>query len=347
MKKKFDFVYLTNSPSFYKLNLFNEIGKKASILLIFYGYDSQAVNRNLTKEQVWNFDYYFLYDEDTEDRNIAKTLLRLLKVMREIKAKKVLFAGWMAPEYNIYSFLSQKSKNVMVCESSIFDVSFAGIKGVLKKMVIHRMSAALPSGKPHDRIFSSIGYNIKRNITGSVGIIPKFKRPLVHYKNTPLRYIYVGRLVPVKNVEFLIKAFNENGKLLTIVGKGPLEAELKKIAKDNITFSGFVNNDEIGSVYQDHDIFILPSYHEPWGLVVEEAIYWGLPVIVSDVVGSSEDMVADLGTGLIFKNNDIKDLQNAIDKIEANYENYSDAVMKVDFEKRDKNQIQAYLDLLK
>lgn len=347
MEEKYDFVYLTNSPSFYKLNLFNEIGKNASILLVFYGYDSQAVNRDLTKGRIWNFDYCFLYDGDIEDRNILKTFLRLLKLMGKINVKKVLFAGWMAPEYNIYSFLSRKSRNVIVCESTIFDVSFAGIKGILKKMVIHRMSAALPSGKPHDRIFTLLGYNIKRNITGSVGIIPKPKRPVEHHKNSPFRYLYVGRLVPVKNLEFLIRAFNGNGKLLTIVGKGPQEAELKRIAKNNITFIGFVNNDEIGSIYQNHDVFILPSYSETWGLVVEEAIYWGLPVIVSDVVGSSEDMVADLGTGLIFKTNDIKDFQNAINNMEANYENYYNAVMKVDFEKRDKNQIQAYLDLLR
>lgn len=267
--------------------------------------------------------------------------------MRNVKAKKVLYAGWMAPEYNMYSFLSPKSRNVMVCESSIFDVSFAGVKGIIKKMVIHRMSAALPSGKPHDRIFSSIGYNIKRNITGSVGIIPKPERPVEHKINKPFRYIYVGRLVPVKNVEFLVRAFNDNGKPLTMVGKGPLDEKLREIAKDNISFRGFVNNDEIGSVYQENDVFILPSTYEPWGLVVEEAIYWGLPVIVSDVVGCSEDMVADLNTGLIFKNNDMADLQNAIGKMEANYDIYSDAVMNVDFDKRDKNQIQAYLDLLK
>lgn len=81
--------------------------------------------------------------------------------------------------------------------------------------------------------------------------------------NTPLRYLYVGRLIDVKNLGFLVKAFNKNGKPLTIVGKGCLEASLKQMACKNIDFKGFIDNKDLPQIYKEHDIFILPSKLEP------------------------------------------------------------------------------------
>ena len=233
----------------------------------------------------------------------------------------------------------------MICESTIFDVSFAGLSGAVKKAIINRMSVVLPSGRPHDRLFKSIGFKGKRFLTGSVGIFDKQQRSAKSI-HSPLRYIYVGRLIDLKNVSMLVEVFNKNGKPLTIVGTGVLEQELKNKAKENISFTGFVENEKLGSIYQNHDVFILSSYHEVWGLVVEEALYWGLPVIVSDRVGSSEDMVKDLNTGLIFKNNDCEDLQRCIDQMESEYHLYACNVEKIDWEQRESNQVRAYLDLL-
>lgn len=343
--ESYDLVYLTNTPSFYKLNLCNEIanaGKK--LLLVLYGYGSEAVNTTLSDNSDWKFDFVFIHNGDSNRRNKLATFGRLVKLLNGIKYKRLLFAGWMAPEYNILSFFSPKSKNAMICESSILDVSIGGITGKIKKAIVGRMSAVLPSGKPHDQLFQAMGFKGKRFITGSVGIFDKQsrKKKMTH---SPLRYIYVGRLVEVKNVSMLIDVFNKNGKPLTIVGGGILEDELKKKAKDNIVFTGFIDNAKLGSVYQKHDVFILPSTYEPWGLVVEEALYWGLSVIVSDRVGSSEDMVKDLNTGLIFKNNDCEDLERCIDLIETNYQTYIRNVNAIDWTQRESVQIKAYISL--
>lgn len=345
MKKQYDFVYLTNTPSFYKLNLCQAIASTHSLLLVLYGYGSEAVNKELTDSSDVKFDYVFLNEGDSNTRSRWRTLVNLLRLMNTIKCRKVIYAGWMAPEYNLYAFLSPKNRNVMVCESSIFDVSFRGISGLIKKMIIHRMSAVLPSGKPHDALFQSIGFRGRRNITGSVGIFNKLPRKPKE-KHTPLRYLYVGRLVDVKNIPLLIDEFNRNGKPLTIVGKGPLEMQLKLMARPNITFAGFIENEKLGEIYQAHNVFILPSYYEPWGLVVEEALYWGLPVIVSDRVGSSVDMVAELGTGIIFKSKDRESLHAAIDEMECRYEEYARNVLNIDWNCRDKRQVEAYTSLI-
>lgn len=344
-RKAYDFVYLTNTPSFYKLNLCNEIAKTNTLLLVLYGYGAEAVNKELESSSHYRFDFVFINKGDSNKRNKFVTLCRLFTLMGKVKAKKILYAGWLAPEYNLYSFFSPKRKNCMVCESSVFDVSFHGVSGMVKKAIIGRMSVALPSGKPHDELFMSIGFMGRRNCTGSVGIFYKPRR-LPKPIHTPFRYLYVGRLVEVKNLKLLIEAFNENGKPLTIVGQGRQEHELKAMAHGNIVFCGFVDNERLGEVYQNHDVFVLPSKYEPWGLVVEEALYWGLPVIASDKVGSSVDMVKDLNTGLVFESKNIASLQDAIAQMEQNYSIFADNIKSIDWEQRERTQVNAYTSLL-
>lgn len=346
-KRVFDIVYLTNTPSFYKLNLMDEVGTRCKVLLVFYGYGAEAVN-TLMESRQWNFDYIFLNKGDCNKRSKMRVFCNIIRNARVFEARRILFAGWLAPEYNLFSFLSPRRKNVVICESSILDVSLSGLKGWIKRRIINRMSAALPSGKPHDELFQSIDFKGPRYITGSVGII--YKAEKCADKSTDHvpegKCLYVGRLTEVKNLRLLIEAFNLSGRPLTIVGKGEQEQELKSIARPNISFMGFVDNERLGKIYQAHDLFVLPSSYEPWGLVVEEAIYWGLPVVVSDRVGSGPDMVDDLHTGLIFKHDSVDDLNRSIDAVLADYQSYKKAVEAVDFAERDRNQVDAYLKLL-
>lgn len=346
MKNEYDFVYLTNTPSFYKLNLCNEIAKTHSLLLVLYGYGAEAVNKDMSGNDNYNFDVEFLHAGDSKKRNKLKVFFKLLSLMRSIKAKKILYSGWLAPEYNLYSFISPKSKNVVVCESTIWESYLTGIKGWIKKRIINRMSAALPSGEPHKELFDSIGFKGKVNITGSVGIMNKGERKDVT-SNTPLRYLYVGRLIELKNITLLIETFNKNGKPLTIVGKGELEQELKAKANSNISFIGFVNNEELGNIYQSHDVFILPSTYEPWGLVVEEALYWQLPTIVSNKIGCSINMIEAYKSGEIFQLVEADGLSKAINKIESNYEYYKNNVLAIDWDAREAAQVNAYTTLIK
>lgn len=343
--KKYDFVYLTNTPSFYKLNLCNKIAEKSSLLLVLYGYGSEAVNSSLDNKGQNKFDYIFLNNGDSKKRSKFLVFIRLIRLMLSIKYNKVLFSGWFSLEYNLFSFFSRKSKNVIICESSILDVSFKGITGIIKKTIINRMGAALPSGIPHQQLFEKINFKGPVYTTGSVGIFNKGRRNK-HINNDPLRYIFVGRLIDVKNVMWLVNQFNKNGRLLTIVGKGELESQLRGSACDNISFVGFIDNEILGEIYQQHDVFILPSKYEPWGLVVEEALYWGLPCIVSDHVGSCIDLVKNLNTGQIFENENESSLQIAIEEVENNYVDYINSVQKIDWEERDNKQVEAYYKIL-
>ena len=121
--------------------------------------------------------------------------------------------------------------------------------------------------------------------------------------------IFVGRLIQVKGVDVLIKAFGElledvPGAQLMVVGDGPEEQNLRELVKhlgveEHIHFLGFHQRDELVELYTCADVFCLPSRHEPWGVVVNEAAACGLPLVVSDRVGAGKDLVTAGENGFI------------------------------------------------
>lgn len=351
MKRSYDIVYLTNTPSFYKLRLMDEVARHGrSVLLVFYGYGSEAVNTQLNEKSRWAFDFEFLHCGDAAMRSKWRTWWALCRLMRTVKAKTVLFAGWLAPEYNLYAFFSRKKRNAMVVESTIHESGVSGFSGWIKRRIVARMSRFLPSGTPHVELIKALGAKPGSwEVTGSVGLINRPKeRPRVmdrRFEGEPFLSLYVGRLIDCKNLRWLIARFNASGKPLTIAGKGPLEAELKMLARPNISFVGFVENEEIGELYQSYDLLILPSYREPWGLVVDEALFWGIPVLASDRVGSAQDLLISTGAGRTFSLDDEFDFRRALASMSNNYPSYLSAVASIDFDARDAAQIAAYLHL--
>jgi glycosyltransferase involved in cell wall biosynthesis len=100
---------------------------------------------------------------------------------------------------------------------------------------------------------------------------------------------------------------------LVFAGSGPLgprlEADAKQIGiTDRVRFLGFVNQSALPGAYVACDLLVLPSGHEPFGLVVNEAMICGRPVVVSDSVGAARDLVREGETGFIFPTGNVEAL---------------------------------------
>jgi glycosyltransferase involved in cell wall biosynthesis len=107
---------------------------------------------------------------------------------------------------------------------------------------------------------------------------------------------YVGRLSAEKNLPILVEAADRlaDGGIpvsVAFAGSGPLEGDLRRLgntARARLDLLGFVDGDRLARVYAAADAFVLASASESWGLVVNEAMEYALPVIVSDRVGARQ-----------------------------------------------------------
>jgi glycosyltransferase involved in cell wall biosynthesis len=120
--------------------------------------------------------------------------------------------------------------------------------------------------------------------------------------------LFAGRLVKEKGVQILLEAWRRaglgEGAVLALAGDGPLRAEAARQPQD-VQALGFVPRDHLPALYAAADVLVLPSirtetFLEPWGLVVNEAMLQGTPVIASDAVGAARGgLIVDGRNGLI------------------------------------------------
>jgi len=139
----------------------------------------------------------------------------------------------------------------------------------------------------------------------------------------PDRYVlFVGRLVPEKGIFDLLHAYAELEEHvrrelgLVFVGDGPARQELlmraSEIPVGEIRFAGFAYREQLAIYYALAEMLVLPTYTDPWGLVVNEAMACGLPVIVSQVAGCVRDLVQEGWNGLLVPPRNVASLSSAI-----------------------------------
>jgi glycosyltransferase involved in cell wall biosynthesis len=305
MVDKYRLVFVTHIPVFYKVNLYNAINKNKKIFVIFVA--SETVSKRsddfLTLKEA-EFSYEVLSDVEFENRDRFKNIIKLQKILSKVSFERIIVSGWDLLEFWYVVFTNQKKKNAMALESTIYESQTTGLKGFIKKVFLSRISKVFASGSLHKALLDSLDFKGEVAITKGVGIIRKPSITLQRNASIKNRIVYVGRLSPEKNLDLVINLVNDLPWLqLDIYGVGPQEQELKHLAQKNIVFHGSIPNSKLEEAFVKADFFILPSKSETWGLVVEEALYFGLPVIVSDRCGASELIDNNInGIILVFEN---------------------------------------------
>jgi len=150
--------------------------------------------------------------------------------------------------------------------------------------------------------------------------------PLRRDLQLPARYfLFVGRLIREKGIFDLLDAY---GALpselraaigLVIVGEGngrsALEGRAAKTVPGAVHFAGFVHREQLPSYYALSEVLVFPTRSDPWGLVVNEAMACGLPVISSGAAGCAADLVEDYWNGRVLPAGDIHQFAHAMNEV--------------------------------
>jgi len=139
-------------------------------------------------------------------------------------------------------------------------------------------------------------------------------------------YLIVSRLVSYKRVDLAIKAFNDLGVPLMVIGKGPELKRCKAMSKDNIVFLGSLTDEEILSYYRGCKAFIFPG-EEDFGITPVEAQACGRPVIAYGKGGALETVI-DGQTGIFFYEQTPEALRQAVLRMEESYNEFDKVVIR-------------------
>ena len=148
--------------------------------------------------------------------------------------------------------------------------------------------------------------------------------------------LFASKLQERKHADHLVEAYRlfvrdrmqdqmQDRPCLVIVGDGEqrarLEAQVQHLVEaqhltaEDVHFAGFRNQSELPRFFQLADVFVLPSRHEPWGLIVNEAMAAGCPAIVSSDVGCHADLITDGVEGCVFPVGDVGALADALRRV--------------------------------
>lgn len=138
-------------------------------------------------------------------------------------------------------------------------------------------------------------------------------------------YLFAGRIVPEKGVYDLLEAYDalspelRSAVALVYVGEGwareGLEQRAARIQPGKVQFAGFAQRETLAAYYALADALVFPTHSDPWGLVVNEAMTCGRPIITTDAAGCAPDLVTDGWNGLIVPAGNVPRLAGAMSEL--------------------------------
>ena len=346
---------VTSHPIQYQAPLFRLLSQHSEIdLTVYFGHDASlndAVDPGFGIPITWDMPLLSGYHSvilkqnvnSFEDRGTNKQYSRLLGYLRRDRYDAVLIHGY-ASSLVRWAHISAWYNRVPVLlhsESESFGQRSRAKQIARASYVLpflHGSSAFLAIGSanyqfyrlhgvPSKKIFK-VPYAVDNSFFQSeyARLLPmrdELRRKWGFSPDQPV-IVFSGKLIERKRPLDLLAAYRQirltgiNAGLLYI-GDGELrsqlEAEIAQYGLEDVKIVGFKNQSEISSVYICGDVFVLPSRFDTWGLVVNEAMNFEMPVIVSDKVGAGYDLVKEDKTGYVFSLGDVTGLSKTLIKI--------------------------------
>jgi glycosyltransferase involved in cell wall biosynthesis len=268
-----------------------------------------------------------------EGRRQPRALHRAVAgALTRLQPDVVVIHGWGHPESvsSLRWARRQRCPWILACDSSYDDARRRWAKELVKRWLIRGCRAALAAGTPQAEYLGRLGVPRERIFHPATCTVDNdyFERgseqararavQLRQRLRLPERYfLSVARLVNKKNLPTLIRAYagyrqrvDTAAHHLVLCGSGPDEEGLRRLVDSlglgkSVHFSGFRQIDELPVLYGLASCFVLPSSHyEQWGLVINEAMASGLPVLVSRACGGARDLVREGENGFLFDYDD-------------------------------------------
>ena len=281
------------------------------------------------------YPYSLLFASSYDAIPRVRLLVRTFWLTFVLPADLVVLAGYGRPEYwgQLVAALITGKKVAAFCDSTLYDSGRNALKWVLKRIFLSACTGVFCYGQrsveylqalgvPRGRIWIRCqaaafteGYAPQHALQERIARAPDVSRP---------RYLFVGRLAKVKNLDILLRAFRtvlekRPHASLAIVGAGPEEQHLRALIRvlrleKSVEMLGSKTDQELYDEYLKASGLVLPSSREPWGLVVNEALSFGCPVVVSDHCGCVPELVVDGKTGFVVRCDDVEDLAVKMDR---------------------------------
>ena len=338
MKESPKILYLVNIPSPYRVSFFNEFGKNCDLTVLFERESSEDRETSWHDYNFQNFKGIFL--KSFKLQNNKSICLDFIKYIKENKYDHIIVGGYATPTGALFiQYLNMKKiPFILNIDGGMIKEHENKFIEIIKKHFISSASDWLSTGEIGSKYLEYYGANKKNIFIYPFTTLKKedlLENLLDDVEKSNLRndlglkgsriVLTVGQFIHRKGFDVLIKAASliSPDTSIYFVGGSPNEEYLELIETlqlNNIHFLGFRSKEEILKIYQASDIFILPTREDIWGLVINEAMANGLPVITTDKCVAGLELIKNYDNGFIVPVESIDELSMRINEIFENDE---------------------------
>lgn len=321
---------ITNIPSPYRIDFFNELSKHIDLTVLFEKKKSDERDSRWCNKSNYNFKYFFL-----NGVRISTDTAFSIKVIKHIlmnKNSKILILNPLTPTgiFSIAVLRIMRIKFMIETDGAYFKPN-QKFSNIIRRFVYSKAEYVFSTSDVHDEYYIKLGVSNDKIIRypftsireseileSPINIKDQLKESL--NINEKIIILTVGQFIHRKGFDILIKSseyFDENIGFYFIGGNITeiYNHFISKNKRNNIHFLDFMVKEDLYKYYQAADLFILPTREDIWGLVVNEAMANGLPVITSDKCLAGTELVKNNVNGFLFKSEDYNDLTSKINKI--------------------------------
>lgn len=328
-------LFLTNLPSPYRVKFFSLLGEKCDLTVLYevtqarnrdkqwkadkaksfrevYMHTHQLIDDGGLSFDIFRFlkrniyDFIIVGTHGTPTAKMAMFYMRLLNIPYILNVDGMLSAE-IAEKPKINRFL----RKIMFQGAAAYITSGADTIKYLRDIGVkssHMYSYHFSSVTENDIITCLVDKNEKLKIKNELRI------------QEEKVFISVARFIPEKGLDLLIRAFAEiklhNIALVLISGDRSTYIDILRTlpeeVRSRIYFPGFMKKNRLYQYYKAADIFVLPTHHDAWGLVINEAFSCGLPVITTDRCGAGLEAIKNEENGILVNHTDKEALKNAM-----------------------------------
>ena len=324
-------LFITNYPSPYRVNFYDELGKNIDVTVLF----ADRVEKKVTRDAAW-------YEESRGGFRMVQLKKRIATFRgRDLCAdvtewvKKdfdaIVVCGYSSPTAVLAMAYMRLHKNpfYMEVDGGLIRPD-SRLKYLIKKFLVTLPNAWISSGRFTTKYLTHYGADEskiayypfsslwERDIPAAVPTQAEkqaLRRKLGITEKKMV--ISVSRFIASKRLDMLIRSGAALGRDVGvyIIGGEPTEEYLqirKELGADNVHFVGFTKKDRLAEYYRAADLFALPTRTDVWGLVINESMAYGLPVITTDRCVAGLELIESGKNGQIIPVDDQDALTEAI-----------------------------------
>ncbi|MGB3649802.1 MAG: glycosyltransferase family 4 protein [Rivularia sp. (in: cyanobacteria)] len=337
--KKTKAIILTEIISPYRIPPFNYLAQDEEIdLTVFFFAETESRRSWLVEKQKIQFNYQVLWGLQLGKSYQSAPIFLNPDVIHQLWKQQpdvIICGGWHHFSYWLAFVYARMTKTPLLIwsESTLKDErAVSNFKHKLKSWIVNQADGYIVPGKAQKDYLVDLGAK-----QGRIYIAPNavdsdfFTNEAQRYRQQKIMWkeklgidgcviLYVGRLIDEKGIPELLEAFAKLSPhkqvTLVIVGDGSRSQNYHSYTQqnqlDNVVFTGFQPQSALPQYYGIADIFVFPTRSDPWGLVLNEAMAAGLPIICSDAAGAAPDLVVNGENGYLVPVGDVNKLSEAL-----------------------------------